>query len=141
MRKIKFRAWDKEKKEWYKPVHEAYAGKLWELFIGFSGELCAHRIGGMEHQSNWPNRYELMQFTGLLDKNGKEIWEGDIVSYPNPSCKGDIKLGSYSFSDYDVQENGTGFYIDRSDSHVEGLTDTDCIEVIGNIYENPELTK
>lgn len=60
----------------------------------------------------------LMQFTGLLDKNGKEIYEGDVMHHD------EMKAHAIEF-----QEGRFGkFYIDYS-----------LCEVIGNIYENPEL--
>jgi len=56
MREIKFRGWDKSIKKMIYP-------KLWDNSM----------------PSNWQHWYELMQFTGLKDKNEKEIYEGDIV--------------------------------------------------------------
>lgn len=76
--------------------------------------------------------FELMQYTGLKDKNGKEIYEDDIVTtkfYPEP---------------YLVEWNNEGWIADGS-MHPElnctgwCLPHDDQIEVIGNIYENPEI--
>ncbi len=88
---------------------------------------------------SWPLHWcKLMQFTGLHDKNGKEIWEGDILDGGR-----EVKLGEF----YAYLENGlgggyhiTGFYYKNADDicvPVEGRHD----EVLGNIYENPELLK
>lgn len=75
---------------------------------------------------------ELMQSTGLVDKNGKEIFEGDIV-----------KMSKDVYSEptyYEVVRHRGGAY--RLESKQHGcelwLRHTDC-EVVGNIYENPEL--
>lgn len=75
---------------------------------------------------------ELMQSTGLVDKNGKEIFEGDIV-----------KMAKDVYSEptyYEVVRHRGGAY--RLESKQHGcelwLRHTDC-EVVGNIYENPEL--
>jgi len=72
----------------------------------------------------------VMQFTGLLDKNGKEIYEGDIVrefwnGNPDPCCVQVVEWDDNESSGPRV----VGFY----------LQDGDEYEVIGNIYENPEL--
>lgn len=92
---------------------------------------------------------ESMQFTGLHDKNGKEIYEGDIVLSHHNNESAEIKFGVFnSRNDYgDSYENG--FYFCEQ----KGKIDLGCalsldingssekIEVIGNIYENPELLK
>jgi len=79
-----------------------------------------------------PSYYIFMQYTGLKDKNGKEIYEGDLLEadWPNPS-KVEFVNGKYmkSFFDY------------ANDRFVPEIIVTDQDEVIGNIYENPELLK
>lgn len=68
MREIKFRAWDKEKKDWV---------KYFDYLINHNGEILMLFEGDWEVVKS--ERYILMQFTGLKDKNGKEIYEGDII--------------------------------------------------------------
>lgn len=91
----------------------------------------------------------LMQFTGLLDKNGKEIYEGDVVldrewlKYGNR----EVRFGEQwiDASDYEQYSVGTiGFYLTNylgNKDEYEGLNSSDSphLEVIGNIYSNPEL--
>ncbi|MEO9623817.1 MULTISPECIES: YopX family protein [Alphaproteobacteria] len=70
----------------------------------------------------------LMQYTGLKDKNGKEIYEGDIVS-----AGGEIATVEYmriKEAKFEASADGAGDLL--------GFTETD-IDIIGNIYENPEL--
>jgi uncharacterized phage protein (TIGR01671 family) len=143
-REIKFRAWDNTYKCLYKPTHEAYKGNLFELLVGFSGDLNAHTMNGLFHESIWPDRFELMQHTGLKDKNDKEIYEGDIVIIPTESCDPADQGGKDILKV--VFMNGM-FVLIREDKPkwkpwIATLFDyEDDIEIIGNIYENPELLK
>jgi len=75
----------------------------------------------------------VMQFTGLTDKNGKEVYEGDIIQWPH--LKGhDIPVIVY-FNDSEFVFVGKPI---NPQSETESWLDNKC-EVIGNIYENPEL--
>ena len=69
-------------------------------------------------------RYKLMQFIGLKDKNGKEVYEGDICKKVLPYNR-DFEIDNTPFQWHSLIEFGS----------LEGL------EIIGNIYENPELLK
>ena len=86
-----------------------------------------------------PDEIELMQSTGLKDKNGKEIFEGDIMTNgQNVMCmKRHNTLGFY------VEEKGEVEFIADSavleDFEEDAKEIADRLEIIGNIYENPEL--
>jgi hypothetical protein len=86
-----------------------------------------------------PDEIELMQSTGLKDKNGKEIFEGDIITNgQNVMCmKRHNTLGFY------VEEKGEVEFIADSavleDFEEDAKEIADRLEIIGNIYENPEL--
>lgn len=70
------------------------------------------------------------QFTCLLDKNGKEIYEGDILQY---SCGGDAQSDPYIVEDiYDFH-----IQINRDDNYYR--IDRSSLKIIGNIHQNPEL--
>lgn len=80
-----------------------------------------------------------LQFTGLHDKNGKEIYEGDIVKRVSfdsddiPSIHiGIIKWDNCSFYSHSIKNE-----LSRGFSEIKGVT----YEILGNIYENPELLK
>jgi hypothetical protein len=122
MREIKFRAWHKQEKR-MKDVSLLQMLPYMLTHVVFLG-IEGHK----DTVSTWhPEDCELMQFTGLLDKNGKEIYEGDILRVEG------YELGS-------VRYHGTSFVIQFDDL----LANLDTIpaaymEIIGNIYENPDL--
>lgn len=95
-----------------------------------------HAVSNSEYESVHPmytephykKQYVLMQFTGLLDKNGKEIYEGDIVEWQTDSEGGNSRMVA-SFDFEGGQRVITSPYINSTS------------EVIGNIYENKELLK
>ena len=115
--------------------------RAWIPNVGWLADGFSISMDGTEwyddNGHSWPlSDIELMQFTGLHDKNGKEIYEGDIMQH-----KFDERLFSclISFDDgaFVLQNIGVdGYLMDKI-----RLTQTSCIEriVIGNIYENPEL--
>lgn len=133
MRDIKFRAWLKDQNR----IAEVYTLSFhgWPLEGYESVTVLTKNNSDFE----LVNEFELMQYTGLKDKNGKEIYEGDIVDFI--SVNGVDKDATKGVIRWD--EEDTGFYVDNDNDkypHVK-FWFTESIEVIGNIYENPELTK
>lgn len=126
MREIKFRAWDKDNK-FMSNV------KVIDFKNGFVWTEDIHLEDGYVFED-----VEIMQCTGLTDKNGMEIYEGDIIHL--------FGKGYYDGVDYNgcIQFLDGGFCV--TDGYKEwGLRRYDLsrcdleLEVIGNIYENPEL--
>lgn len=114
MREIKFRAWDEQTKK----MHD-------QIIIDFTG-LEYSWIPSEEKGDSWRTK-DLMQYTGLKDKNGKEIYEGDIMEIS------DCALGviEYRNAHFALFSQNTDMPYPFGDSHM----------VIGNIYENQDLLK
>lgn len=132
-REIKFRAWDKENKRWDNlPLLEVTTGLLFE--DGRSVE---------DNRIYRPDAFILMQFTGLKDKNGKEIYEEDIVKWSSwriGTWKQHFEENYHYQNKIVIWSNKRGSWILGNDEHWN-LGIYDNVEVIGNIYENPELLK
>lgn len=126
MREIKFRAWDDcAEKMVIAGLDDDY------IFVKNESGFCVYSgSDGMEIY-----HLELMQSTGLVDKNGADIYEGDIVQL--------VDLGFGDLGQYEVEFNdeSAGFvmYFNQEIRHFIDHYSEDEIEVIGDIYRNPEL--
>ena len=147
MRPIKFRAWDEINKK---------------MVNFFQGEIKVAEDGNL-----WGNYLKLMQFTGLLDRNGKEIWEGDVLERQIIGHKKVTASESTSAQEYTRStvlrfqhivkwsDKNAGFITQElptllesgsrakmSQKEIERPLSGLCSkfwEIIGNIYSNPEL--
>jgi uncharacterized phage protein (TIGR01671 family) len=122
-REIKFRVWDREQHviiDESRPWDTKQRAMKYDLFTIFQA---------LQDEEYCKRRFELMQYTGLKDKNGKEIYEGDILQQFN--SKG-APLGIYKINSEMRQSCGCCFYGWEIDSPQEEV-------IIGNIYEDPEL--
>lgn len=159
MREIKFRVWDKDMKYMHvcgENVHDSM------MFV--DNVACYYNLqNGCGSFPNGEGTYELMQYTGLKDRNGKDIYEGDVVDYYRHKYR--RKLGVVKFGEYEQDGSGgeyvptkcLGFYVETikvfpsplelefneepyeaEEEKTVSILEFDY-EVIGNIFENPEL--
>jgi len=139
MREVKFRAWDKKRKdmrdvklmdwaEWWVSTDNTY-GKSKPLEFGERNSF----------KNEETDRHILMQYTGLKDKNGKEIYEGDIIQCPKYYETPEYGYNPIELAGHVVFEEGAWRLSEGSYLHNEHESYGGDLEVIGNIYENPEL--
>jgi hypothetical protein len=149
-RRLKFRAWDKQKKVMVDKFILGSTSPTWAPFPIEWPDLELRQqirdydlrrgdlLGGEYSLTDWGNyygieEYEVMQWTGLHDKTGKEIFEGDIV---NGGCyNGSYRLGVVTYVKNAFVAVPVGRFAEGIDERFEGM------EIIGNIYSSPDLIK
>ncbi|MGU8572136.1 YopX family protein [Clostridium perfringens] len=136
-RDIKFRVWDKTSDSML------YQDDFERVEIDTKNKMVTLIAEEESDKSHYVLDYEdgieaeIMRYTGLKDKNGKEIYEGDIVSFYNDE--------EYRFKSTNalVIYDSAAFMLEHKKLGKEYLGEMDienmCIKIIGNIYENPEL--
>lgn len=130
MREIKFRAWNTKTKEMFSAEEMAED----QLTLLPTGKFINVHSGSLELSVIYPIDIMIpMQYIGLKDKNSKEIFEGDILCFLN-----DMKYGLKEVI-YSIDKGGWNFLVDSNEDW--DTFDSNDYEVIGNIYENPELLK
>lgn len=131
MREIKFKIWDKTR-------NKMLTSNCGKFLLTQEGKAMFHMDGDNPLEPIIDQiEYEVLQYTGLKDKNGKEIYEGDIVEV---IFSGKLRIFQVVFdlSELDFKAtNGKEHY----GNNFEYLTCCDEVRIIGNIYENPELLK
>ena len=128
MREIKFRVWVKDRKEIFEIVLINYASKKVTYILERIGHPLNIRDGKFNDVEF--NEIELMQYTGLKDEYGDEIYEGDIVTLHNSRYKVIFNMEQARFV---LRDDKFEMEIPFTNNNNERM------EIIGNIYENPEL--
>lgn len=139
-REIKFRVWD----------HNTDTMMIPDNFEFCDGKICwidaGREAGPKSGNDGDPGQFEIMQYVGLHDKNGREIYEGDIVSFGSVWNNGDnedideeFHIGvveydpNYAVYNVNCEESGERHFMFMDVVNYDGFG------VIGNIFENPEL--
>jgi uncharacterized phage protein (TIGR01671 family) len=138
MREIKFRVWDKDSETM---IYDVGITPKNDGFVPYQIPVNTHDSDQFDYYLNGI----LMQYTGLKDKNGKEIYEGDIVkwtriSYTDCSRK-EIEETAEFIGEIKWCDTIWGIYLSNGVGHLlmPYFLETDEFEVIGNIYEHPFL--
>lgn len=118
MREIKFRVWDVENKIFLNPID--------------CTQLVIRPLSGKVTDGATTPNVELSQYTGLKDKYGVEIYEGDILFHPLQGKRKVFYPYSETVASYGLRNVDNGMGSTLQDAHR-------VWEIIGNIYENPEL--
>lgn len=152
-RKVKFRGKRVDNGEWVygqivveKEGKHTYTYVLVKLFLsGYEYEVagCSYYESCVEAEKIYEVISETVgQFTGLCDKNGKEIYEGDIVKYFVYPWKNYFKIGAVKFGYGSFYLDGVQEWI-SDEVWVNDLSffNSNSLELIGNIYDNPELLR
>lgn len=118
MREIKFRAWDKEDK-----------------VMQYDLEFTTTELHFSENQY-----YHFMQYTGLMDRNWNDIYEGDIITYLNPAFEKLMGEVRFAGSDFAVGTDQNTIYLQNFIlEHFEPGHPIQSLEILGNIHENVEI--
>ena len=124
--------------EWVEGFYTRFNGKEHRIYSGYAETDCG------DYYPDWFNvRPETVgQYTGLTDKNGKRIFEWDIIRTLAPCSidkyiEGAVMFGEYSTS---YQSSNVGYYVNWSlNKNLAVYCKINDIEIIGNIHDNPEL--
>lgn len=148
MRQPKFRAWDHDDKKIWKVV--AISESIWGDCEEAHIKVCEFDKSpeAKETDVRLSVNYDLMQWTGLKDKNGREIYEGDIVNFVDFDSSGGHRedreftgVIKYQSGLYEIWKNNESEFFESDGAFIlnHAWLQDDDFEVIGNIYESKEL--
>ncbi|EAH8607704.1 hypothetical protein I9C86_07130 [Campylobacter jejuni] len=135
LRDFDFRIWDEDNEEFYK---NPSIFKIKQIKGPHNVVLSSYSDNERINFEGYDRKFEVELFTRLYDKNGKKVYENDIVKAKNPFNYLEAKIS--------IHKEGT-FYLENKSGHYMGsliyLVEDEgyTIEIIGNIHENPELLK
>ena len=121
MKELKFKAWDNKEQFMVEPFTYGCDSKSKDGYTIYAESLIPSE------------RFSFMQFTGMFDKNGKEIYDGDIINTENSGIYSEVEwcrgAGAWVIVEY---------FVNHPYTFLSTFDETD-IEIVGNIFETPEL--
>ena len=135
-REIKFRAWDKDSKCYWYSTDEAYVLKWIDGILGLYEDEYFYREG---YETNYILiSQNLEQYTGLKDKNNREIYEGDILKAGKEFYSVYYSKPSFNLKDKNDEYYDNGDYYQGYDVYMHNW---EKFEIVGNIHENNDFAK
>lgn len=134
MPSTEYRLWDEDQREFVYFDLRRLVGHWSEII--FDPEESSTQSGGHEGIADLLKNAPLMQFTNLRDKNDKMIFDGDIVRH-HTNAIGEVKFGKY-VTDNELNDDVLAWVVELP-LRWAALDPQGTWEIIGNIYENPEL--
>lgn len=121
MRENKFKAWDRENNKWITDG--------WAPLIAPDGSLCSNEV------QLYGGSVDIVWFTGLKDRTGREIFEGDILTHGPDDIIFEVYFGFNTFQPrvlcWSIKAKNGSYFLDCPKK----------LEIIGNLFENSELLK
>lgn len=140
-REIKFRVWDKDRKKFAKQITSLKFDRDGNINLVVYLDRVNKTREILDNEKIYCNNFEIMQYTRLKDKNGREIYEGDILYRKyNDSSE---SVGSVFWGESDQHNEEIQTWCIKLETGVYWVDRSVCeqYEVIGNIYSNPELLR
>ncbi len=138
MREIKFRAWNKRDKIMFVNVHNVYDACEWKTSTGECKDLFVSSFGYLLDNDD----FIVMQYTGMKDVDGKEIYEGDNIAVNHGDIIKEVVFGKIEYSTHchgaDDIHHYTGWLTEDGFGFRQPLRNAHYYKIIGNVYENPK---